>query len=534
MRNKDPFFQDYLTLSTIEQAAKAEGRLLLYCGAGVTIDRTGHSWGSLILSLLPERKHRSRPDMPTRSQVGFLNSRSPESLASSVVYLLRANSGGGERLQRTLRDGLRAALYQDEGRWENGRLVEEIITLAAMRSHLGRETIILTTNYDTYLEQAYDRIRGNIPDVVSFPGLRVHRAGLASPVRIEPPNKTDPDEPGSYVDIVYLHGRLPPTGRGKVSWPLILDENSYAQSAGVVEKTIEDALNDASLAFLLGTSLSDTPLIRALSASSGEGCERLGVLLRADFAHDDDADEGLALTLARYRASELGVGLLFPDFPGQVAQLIHEVVLRQVFDIARPDEAQSLPYTDRVDAWWANWSVRAGADPHLTQRLRQMLAHAYEITRLSPAESPMDTVRERLLVELWVREGPVATKRSLRRWGRSSDVLPDGLAGKSADLERGSYLAPIRAFVDGRPRLLDVRDLDGGRHDLAQYTWKSFLCVPVFVHGAVVGVISLASTRHVSSCAMNADSETTASLVSRLTLEGSGLLAVDAPAEATA
>ncbi len=94
MRSERPFFEDELTGEIITTTAEVEGRLLLYCGAGVTIDRTGHSWGGLVMSLLPERRHKSRPGMPTRSQVGSLNRTAPDTLASSVVYLLREASGG--------------------------------------------------------------------------------------------------------------------------------------------------------------------------------------------------------------------------------------------------------------------------------------------------------------------------------------------------------------------------------------------------------------------------------------------------------
>lgn len=526
MRSKYPFFEDYMTLETITKAAVADGRLMLYCGAGVTIDRTGHSWSSLILSLLPERKHRTRPDMPTRSQVSDLETRSPESLASSVVYLLRANSGGGEKLKRALRNRLRAALYQEEGRWQNGRLVEEIIVLAALRSARGADTSILTTNYDTYLELAFERMRQNLPEVISAPGLRVFRAGNNTPVRTIAPNNRDPEEPGAFVDIVYLHGRLPRANEGTVDWPLVLDENSYASTARQVEKTIEEALRGASLALLLGTSLTDTPLVRALSVTPRDGCERLGILLRADFAHSDGANEDLALTLARHRASELGVGVLFPDFPGQVAQLLREVSLRRIYSVARPDEPKSLPYTDRVDAWWTSWATNNGGDPKLIKNVRRTLRRACKLMALTPSSSPFDSDAERFQVELWVREGPVAVNRNLRRWVRSNLLDIEGMAGKASDLERNSYLAPVRAFVDGRPRLLDVEELDGGRHDVEQYTWKSFLCVPILANSATVGVMCLASTRPASTTAMNKNAKTTANLVGRLRLDGSRLLDV--------
>lgn len=61
MRSERPFFDDDLTGEVITTTAEVEGRLLLYCGAGVTIDRTGHSWTGLIMSLLPERRHKTRP-----------------------------------------------------------------------------------------------------------------------------------------------------------------------------------------------------------------------------------------------------------------------------------------------------------------------------------------------------------------------------------------------------------------------------------------------------------------------------------------
>lgn len=528
MRSSRAFFQDDLTLSLIERAANTSGRLLLYCGAGVTIDRTGHSWGSLVLSLLPERKHKTRPDMPTRAQVECLTTKSPEALASSVVYLLRDVSGGGEKLQRTLRTRLRSSLYQEKGRWQNGRVVEEIILLAALRSNLERDTIVLTTNYDTYLEEAYDRLRENVPDIVSMPGLRVFRAGSGTPVRVVEPSHRGSTEPGAFLDIVYLHGRLPRAGQGIVSWPLVLDENSYASTAPLVETAIRDALAGSSLALLLGTSVTDTPLVRALSVRPRGACERVALLLRDDFAHTEGPDEMLALEMARNRASELGVQILFPDFPGQVAQLVREVMLRQVYEIARPDEPKTLPYAERVDAWWAHWSQNRGSDPKLTKRLRRVLALAYRLTTLVPPATPLDVAGERLQVELWVREGPVGARRSLRRWVRSTDSRPDGMAGKVAPLERGSYLAPIRAFVDGRPKLIDVTELDGGRHEVEQYTWKSFLCVPVRVHGAMVGVIGLASTRAVSESAMNRDAETTSFLVAALRAEGERLLSSEA------
>lgn len=528
MRSERPFFDDDLTGEVITTTAEIEGRLLLYCGAGVTIDRTGHSWTGLIMSLLPERRHKTRPGMPTRAQVACLDRSSPETLASSVVYLLREASGGGEKLQRALREKLRDALYKTQAKWQEGALVTQIMTLAVIRSDMGRETTLLTTNYDTFLEAQYEQVRTHfIGTGATMPGLRVRLAGDAAPVRVVEPSGIDPQTPGAYIDIVYLHGRLPPVGLyGNANWPLVLDENSYAESAPKVEAEIRDNLQGASLAIMLGTSLKDVPLVRALSVTPPDECQRIAVLLRADHAHARDEDETLALLLAKHRAAELKVTPVFPDFPGQVAQLISEVTMHLAYPYFLPENPMTYPYTRRVDAWWNTWSEAHSDDLDLTDGLRTLLTSVHETAGLELTPSLMEPDRERLQVELWVRDGPVAKNRSLRRWGRATETHPDGMAGKSEALARGSYLAPVRAFTEGRPLRLDVESLDKGRHDLDQYTWKTFLCVPVRVHRAIVGVISLASSYHISSSVISGSDELTEALVGLLRNEGTRLVSV--------
>lgn len=526
MRSSRPFFDDELTGEVIATTAAVKGRLLLYCGAGVTIDRTGHSWGGLIMSLLPERRRKTRPGMPTRAQVACLDRSSPETLASSVVYLLREAFGSGEKLQRTLRTRLRDALYKTQAQWQEGALVMQVMTLAVIRSDMGRETTLLTTNYDTYLESQYEKFRAHfIGTGATMPGLRVRLAGEKTPVRVVEPAGIEPTTPGAYIDIVYLHGRLPPVGMyGNANWPLVLDENSYAASAPKVEAEIREGLRDASLAIMLGTSLRDVPLVRALSVTPPDKCQRIAVLLRVDHAHDNGEDEELALLLAKHRAAELRVTPIFPDFPGQVAQLVGEVVMHLAYPVFRPDEPLTYPYTRRVDAWWKTWSSAHADDLDLTGKLREILDGVHEITEMQPAPTLMEAGHERLQVELWVRDGPVAKNRSLRRWGRATDTTPEGMAGKSEALDRDSYLAPVRAFTEGRPLRLGVEALDKGRHDIAQYTWKTFLCVPVRAHSVIVGIVCLASSHPIASSVLNRDDEMTEELVTLLLAEGTRLV----------
>ncbi|MEV7757873.1 SIR2 family protein [Microbacterium sp. NPDC089180] len=394
-------------------------------------------------------------------------------------------------------------------------LVSELVLLAAARAIFGRHTRFLTTNYDTHLERAYDAFRSEQTGF-PVPGLKVYVAGVTAPVRVVEPHVPDDSEAGGYIDIVYLHGRLPDTGQGKASWPLVLDERSYASSASRVEEALCASLDDATYALLLGTSLTDIPLIRALSKTASGGCERVAVLLRADFAHSKDEDEQLAIGLATLRASTLRVTPLFPDFPQQVAQLVTEVTGHMAYPVARIDDLATLPYLDRVDRWWHEWFKANGDDVDITDGLRLMLADAYRLVGLEPPHRPNDVPTEQLQVEVWVRQAPVRTNRTLRRWARSSDVSPAGLRGKVAELETASYLAPVRAFVEGRPLRLSIEDLETARRAHDQYTWKSFLSVPVRVQNAVVGVVTLASDHPLATSSLAKNDEVIEELVQTL------------------
>lgn len=404
--------------------------------------------------------------------------------------------------------------------------MEEISTLAVVRSAMGRDTRILTTNYDTFLEQCLGELLAARPDHLAAPGLRVYAGGAATPVRVIEPVHMEEDSGGAYIDVVYLHGRLPVAGGGTATWPLVLDEKSYASTASQVEATIESELRNASFALMLGTSLHDTPLVRALSVTSTTGCDRLAVLLRADFAHAQGADEELALELAKHRASELRVTALFPDFPHQIAQTIREVSLRMVYPVVEPDRSETFPYIERLEHWWGEWIKANAADQELNTRLREMAEYSYRVVGIDPPSTPATPVVERLQIELWVREAPVIVRRSLRRWGTSNALSPDGMSGKSTPIERGSYLAPVRAFAEGRPLMLGVEDLDSARHEIAQYTWKSFLAVPIRVNSAMVGVISIASDKPLAESSFNKNVSVTTELVDGLKYSGVELLQI--------
>lgn len=518
MRSEPPFFLDHLTDATIDAIADIEGPLTLYCGAGATIDRTGHSWASLILAAFPKRRRPDGSAQPVQAQLRRLRHESSEQLASSLVYLLREAAGPSRTLRDALRTRLKAALYGNPSRWQRGQLLSWLVLLAFFRAEQGRSTRILTTNYDDYIEAHYDDTRAALEDTTAkIPGMRVSRPGQGL-LNSHEPVRLDRDATGAYIDLVYLHGRLPRSGR--VSWPLVLDENSYSSTAAVVEAEVAAAFRDSDFVLLVGTSVRDTPLVRALSSTRTDGGQRVALLGRGQFAHERDELESLNLLLARQRASELGFTPLFPDFNGQVAQFVTELALKTALGEG------ATHYMDRLDRWWSGWVEANGDDLDIPRKLRDILTGILPLIDCGDPSGPLEEPGERYQLELWVRADPVSSARSLTRWARSMDAHTAGVSGKSSALVRGSYLAPIRTFTEGRPGRFDISDLESGRESADRYTWRSFLCVPIRHQFCTVGVLSLASTLPLSTASMSSSEEATEKVLQVLRAEGSALLAV--------
>ncbi|MGW9267721.1 MULTISPECIES: SIR2 family protein [unclassified Microbacterium] len=396
--------------------------------------------------------------------------------------------------------------------------------LAVFRSLRDRQTTIFTTNYDDYIEQRYRETRESIETLteVGVPGLRVTGLGREDPIYEIEPLRLERDASGAYITLVYLHGRVP--SAGPVSWPIVLDENSYAATATAVGASLVRGFETHPLSLIVGSSLQDLPLVRALSSTRGSG-ERLAVLTKGSHASDLTADgDSLSLDLLRDRAAELAVTPILADFHGQVAQLTGEMTLRTAFRKGRTDEPLSWSYMERLDGWWQEWSANYGQDDLLPERLQDALQGILPLFDIAPNTDPLQTEVERYRLEIWVRAFPLAPERQLVRWASSDGRTLDGAKGKCGHLGTQSYLAPVRAFVEGRAGTYDVADLEKGRESIDRYTSKSFLAVPIRARDCVVGVLTLASSNRLATARMTRSSETTEKAVAYLLDLGQRLL----------
>ncbi|GAA3600156.1 hypothetical protein GCM10022198_25700 [Klugiella xanthotipulae] len=494
-RHHTPFFEQSRTHADISRIGEEERDLLIYCGAGVTIDHTGYSWGGLVTSLFPVRRGSQNGTMPLRREAQQLGSfMGPAELASVYIHHLRKNNPPGLVRARLVRE-LRTRLYTQQP-WARGNLVKNIIWLVIARALRGRTTVVLTTNYDVHVETeflALYRLFVN-QGMSRVPGLSVRTLGARPGTRVivESIGDTPP------LTIVYLHGRMPE--RGQAAWPIVLNERSYAESAVTVSGTLGDYLSSHPMTLILGSSLTDIPLVRALSDSrvcaERERFLRYAVLPFQSISIAGDTNcAAMAADEIRCRGSEMGLEVIFPDFHGQVAQLTHEIT-------AASATVPGVPYGTRLSEWWERWLRQRDGYPTMPDNLRVALGRVYLAMGDVPPTDPLVRSTERYRIEAWLRTAPSRRNRVLTRWATSDDVRSVGLNGKTAEINSSSYLAAVQAFVAGRPQSYGVQDLEPGRaadHGDSRYTWRSFLAVPVECDGVIVAVITLASSQFLSS-----------------------------------
>lgn len=528
MRSSIPFFESSQAADLLDRLATCDGPLMIYCGAGVSIDRTGLSWSALVKSCFPARHSKHYRAGPTSGQLGNSVALAPDQLASSLIHTLRrVAKESSSSLRDTLRHRIRRSLYGDKAAWQAGELVPELIQLAVLRSMAGRVTTILTTNYDDHLEEGYRSLRQDLEGFgdLPVPGMRIMVASPEQMVAEYEPLRM-PNGAESSITLIYLHGRVP--RKGDVSWPIVLDENSYAETAKEVGTVLRRHLRESAMTLMVGSSLQDSPLIRALSATRKVGKNRVAILTKQGQTTDfDPAGESLATDLASHRATELGVKAVFADFHGQVSQLVHEAYVRTAFRKPHPDYAWTRQYGDRLSAWWHEWVTTTGVDPDLPGRLRRGLGDALPIFGVTAATDPLNRAAETYCLELWVRSYPSTSERQLVRWASSAGVSIEGVNGKRGRIESPSYLAAVRALTEGRPRAFDITDLERGRESAGRYTSKSFLAVPIRIDNAIVGTLALACSSHLSQTEMLRSEDRTEALVTFLGALGHNLLLIN-------
>jgi hypothetical protein len=509
----EPFLKDGATLTALRQIANSHS-LVLYCGAGVTRDRTGLSWDELVRSTFRYAKRRKHDRKLSNALEHLLSvdATSPKQRASLVFETFKKP---GEEETGFLRPYLLKALYEENG-WSEGYLLRNVALLAVFCAYLEKPVSLVTTNYDDYLDrevcEALDDFFGSPTPDEPIPGVRCIVLGdptISHVIRA-------PINTSQYIDINFVHGRV--DHNGVASGKVVFSENSYSATYRRTVDFLLPIFGKNSAVLTLGASLTDEPLIEALTLTKIHEGNRYAmlsvpseVLRNANSAHVPSSDLTLhqvERVLAK-RGEHLGVTSLFPSNFAQVAQFVEElrlcVLLQYLGEIARYEPQVSYPA--RLEQWWNAWSASSFATDHQDNYL--FLRSALDDLVARFAADGLGRDKEVFRLELWVRKDPSARRnRRITLFANSTGPLMEDAALRREDIDRFSQIAAVRAFNEGKPILVGLEELD---FSSSSTRWKTFLAAPIFIEETVdidgteftgslpVGVITLCSTLPISA-----------------------------------
>ncbi|WP_330233940.1 SIR2 family protein [Nocardia sp. NBC_00508] len=514
-RSEVRFFSSQQTKYAIAEVFR-RSHTVIYCGAGVSIDRTGLGWQQLVSSIRPGGDSVKPAHLGALAR--FLD---PARQATAVVNSLSEQYpalGADAEVCWQVQNQLRLELYKKAHTWQYGTLMRNIVSFAIMRAIAGGTVTILTTNFDIHLEdearsfiQDSDRILGelgvNVNTRVRFAEEFENPGGAMQ-------DGTAPDDDEPVVEIVYLHGRVHKDAAQQTACRVVLDEVDYGETSEMTVRILRQyfSARDSSL-IIVGASLTDAPLIEALARERNGGAfrtrsgpdnqYRLFLLPLSTVKSNDDppkrvhnltcSDAQNLIRLLAGRCKRLGVNMLAADFKYQVSQFFRELVI--CTSLGSTDAYFSTTnrstYGRRLVRWWEEWNDAANADiHHFTRQYLRLDATVSAIRKKFVLPSG-----ERLKLELWVRYG-VEKERQLVLCASSAGVLYNRRLLRREELSLNSKQVSMRAFIDGQVSYVD------NSKDAGQYSrWRSFLSVPIFLNAEnrefFAGVITLSSSEYI-------------------------------------
>lgn len=509
----DPFLNDPATHKALKSLAK-KNSLVIYCGAGVTRDRTGLGWEDLVSEIFNavcnSRGRDSKQDQAIATSLAN-TSFEPVQKASVVVQTGNQSTQSETKFLAPL---LHKTLYKKHG-WSQGLLLQNIAELAIFAAALGDagrgdSVHLITTNYDDYIDRELIKTISdwNNPGIKQ-PGVALHIVGDTT-------NETvvinKPTDRSGTIYVHHIHGRV--DSQGKSSGEIVFSEKSYSEARTRTVKFLASQFHEASAFLSVGASLNDAPLIEALfeaervhgwNTSSPQKPVKVAVLTPSKGTKDEQL---AALTFSQLRGEHLDIDILMAENYSQVAQFVEELEICKILAIREKAETYSTEasYPVALHRWWDDWKRTSWSTQHEQHYkiLRDTLAIIRdEVNDKFTGEYGLNEV---LKLEVWIRLEP--SENLLWQYANSTGPLLEVSALRNEPIESQSNVASVQAFTAGKPLLRGLPEL----HDAHQTTrWKSFLSLPIYHNMEIdfvdfevqrtvpVGVVTLASTLHLSS-----------------------------------
>jgi hypothetical protein len=554
--DEEPFFRQSDTLDALAELAKAR-HLVIYCGAGVSVDRTGVGWRDVVREVFDGAKTHRTDKESEISALEFLIEKldDPRQAASIVVEALMSP---GQTENSFLTPKLHHVLYE-KNHWQRGYMLRNLVQLAIAAATANRTVQLITTNYDDFIEREFlkqfEALEAGGLDKSEFPKVerRVTIEGSKrKPAIIQAAGK---DAGTGSVELVYLHGRVDEKGK-PTEGLIVLTEQSYALSRAASQATLEGAFGGPDKAVLVvGASLTDDPLIAALSNTKAKRGARFALLalptkieksLNDPHKLPSNVAAAVPRTL-RLRGAHIGIDVLNPMSHFQSSQFLEELrVSISAFDkTGDPDHyrqiANGISYAARLHAWGELWNARADTMNvnYASEELRKTLVKYVRLVL-----KPKASAGERFRAELWARRNPRTNNRNLTLWANSTGPFRDDSIFRAERISHASRNASVQTFTEGRPGLRGIDELE---FPADASRWQTFFSMPIFVSVPITigtaedaayipaGVLTITSdksmtvkdaTGHVSVINRNLDAKSFEDLKYQLIAAGRRILSV--------
>lgn len=482
-----PFLSQGATLRALSKLVSGDS-LTIYCGAGVTIGHTGLGWKALIAEIA--RDGGERATISRRRRADAINEIyrspdvSPEHFASMIIENAKSERQFDDLdLEAFIANKLAEALYKKYP-WNKGTIVGNITRLAVFVAMTGIPVRILTTNYDTHIENSFEEfisfLQGMTEEDEStstpvWPGLKWRTLGEAGDFE-EIHSARNVTE---SIEVVYLHGRVAEDGR--TNGHVVLTEGDYAQTADTVLGELQEQLTKHEDRLLIvGSSLTDLPLVRALAITKTADNFRCALLSNTRSLSHDDANTRRRITkILDRRGTHLGVEILHPETYGQVAQFCEEASIAFFHDrvLGSPGsyvkKKTGVRYGQRLTHWWPEWSKQHTKSDY--SRDYRVMREGLDITRTF---LPQTSASESYRLELWVRRDQDLNSRTITLWASSMGPIVERGFLRTETVMVDSTNASVRALRAGKPVLLSIDDLGLTK---AASRWRTFLSIPIIV-----------------------------------------------------
>lgn len=514
--------------------------IVIYCGAGVTADRTGVGWLGLIERVADKLMECSDSRLIKNLETCFDNDKDDKKLQSArnavkeylndedvplevkatIVEALAKNENNinienNDAIQKVFAE----ALYRDSG-WHRGRTLQKLVDFIVISACMGKSISIITTNYDTYIERAiWERLKflNDDPNLsedseskkplpkLSYVAYKRVNSGPNDEVREveERDSLFEGDKGGSSIEVNYIHGSI--TENGDLRGSLVFSERNYADGH---DRTVKKLIKwfEKGPTIIVGASLNDVPLVRSLlgfKRTIKKGSESSYAGIYAILKRRTIASEAISDQFQLSRAEALGIKLLMFDSYNDIPDIFSNLIALCAQGV--DGYGGKLPCELALEDWIGQTAKFS----------REISEYGYEMSSIVIDEIFKKLIgeKEKIKIEFWFvgyAEGS-SDKKVLRVWTNSvGPTFTTGLRREEDVLrDNEKKVASVKAYSSGIPEIISLDKLNVGfdeknNKDASVGRWKTFLAVPLSVPSKkynvdiVVGVVTLASTYKIS------------------------------------